>query len=70
MSKNQKTVFWPMILCFYVSVTSSLYSQGAFEDISFLGVFFWLAIYALCTALMLLFVKRNSKLMDKWCGDE
>ncbi len=69
MTKNQKTVFWPMLICFYIGATSSLEPQGAFDNLDMVGILFWVFIYLLVSYFIYRFVMKNPKTIDKWCGE-
>jgi hypothetical protein len=65
MSRNQKVAFWALFVGFCLTATTSIYPQGAFDNITIVGAIILTIFYLTVAFFIHLFVKSNPKEIDK-----
>lgn len=66
MSKNQKIAFASMFVSFCIVGTMSLFSQGAFENISLGGAAIITFLYLIVAIFIYRYIKTNPGKIERW----
>lgn len=66
MARKSTVAFWSIFIGFCVTATFSIWMQGAFDGISFVGTLLILSGYFICAFFIHLYIKKNPDTVEKW----
>ncbi|UZE97210.1 hypothetical protein [Alkalimarinus alittae] len=66
MNKNQRIAFWSTFIGFCITGTISIYFQGAFDDLSFVGSLILTGFYLAVGFFIHKYIKSNPDEVEKW----